>query len=124
NPAAGLAQGIAEAEEDLVDFALGGVPVIVGELRTVEETAVVAAGAIGQRRFEMLDAHPDIEQAADPLFDELQRRHHVGDTLAGEVLEIADLEDAHNALLDVLSETEFMSGLERGGQRVRRLVDL
>ena len=43
---------------------------------------------------EGLDAAPDLHHAGDAVLDEFQRRQHLGDALAGEVVEIAGLEDA------------------------------
>ena len=38
------------------------------------------------------------------LLDELQRRHHMGDALTGEILKIAGLENLHHAILDIMGE--------------------
>jgi hypothetical protein len=46
----------------------------------------------------------------DVLLDELHRGHHLGDTLAGEVLEVAGLEDRDDAFLDFSERIFCWSG--------------
>ena len=48
----------------------------------------------------------------------------MGDALAGEVLEIAGLENLHHAILDVVGEPLLVAALDRRRQRVGGLVDL
>jgi hypothetical protein len=57
------------------------------------------------------------------VFDEFHRGHHLADALAGEILEIAGLEDRDDAFLDFLAEQLLL--VRRGvlGQRGRGLVD-
>ena len=50
-------------------------------------------------------------------------RHHLADALAGEVLEVAGLEDRDDAFLDFLAEQLLLVGRDDLGQRAGRLVD-
>src|ERR1041385_7919510 len=92
------------AAEHAVDVVLSGVPAIFGKLRPVEETAIVTGIDVERDRRELLDVLPDREQPRDVLLDKLQRLEHMADALAGQVLEIAGLENLHDALLDVMDE--------------------
>ncbi len=79
-------------------------PRSLGQLRAVEEAPVAVGVLVEHDRRELLDAVPDRHQPRHVLLDELQRRQHMGDALAGEVLEIAGLENLHHAILDVVGE--------------------
>ena len=57
------------------------------------------------------------------LLDELQRRHHMGDALTGEVLKIAGLESLHHAILDIMGEPLVVAALDRCCERVGSLID-
>ena len=48
------------------------------------------------------------------LLDELQRLKHMANALAGEVLEIAGLENLHDAVLNVLGKPLLVAALGRG----------
>ena len=54
---------------------------------------------------------------------ELQRRHHLADALAGEIVEIAGFEDLRHLVLDVLRHALLVPALERGGERGGGLFD-
>jgi len=62
-----------------------------GKLRAIEEAPITAGFLAEHDRLELLDAVPDRQEPRDVLLDELQRRHHMGDALTGEVLKIAGL---------------------------------
>ena len=108
-----------------VDVVLRGMAAVAGKLRAVEEALarrrVRRPSTIGLKRSMRL---PDLDQPGDVILDEAQRRHHLGDPLAGEVLEIAGLEDLHHPVLDVVRQPLVVTALERGGERARGLVDL
>ncbi len=53
-----------------------------------------------------------------------ERLHHLGDALADQVLEIARLENAQNAVGNVLRQFLLEPSLERGRQVIGKLIDL
>src|SRR4051812_33424891 len=112
------------AAEHAVDVVLGGVAAVVGELRAVEEAAVVLNFGLEHNRRELLDAVPDRQQPGDVLLDELQRLKHMANALAGEILEIAGFENLHDPVLNVVGKPLLMAALGRRRQRVGGLVDL
>ena len=82
-------------------------PVSPLELRAVEQRRALFRARRGRPRawsLKRFDAAPDFHHAGDVILDELQRRQHLGDALAGEILEIAGLEDADHVIADVLGE--------------------
>ena len=83
-----------------------------------------SAALVEHDRLELLDAAPDFHQAADVLLEERQGLDHLADPLAGQVLEIAGLENLHHPVADVVGEALLVLALERGGQRVGALVDV
>ncbi len=103
-----------------VDFALTGVAAIAVELGAVDQ---LAAGRGLFRRSLRRTAVAAIEHGRELLLDQVQGVDHLGDALAGEVLEIAGLVDRHRALLDVLGEPALVVAPERGGQRLGAVVD-
>src|SRR5947199_1621354 len=111
--------------EHRVDVVLRGVADIAVELRAVEQLVVALAGVDDRRRMRLdgVDAAPDVHHLVDVLLDELHRRHHLGDALAGEVLKIAGLEDRDDALLDFLAEQLLLFRGNVLRQRAGRLVD-
>ena len=97
---------------------------IIGEFRAVEKAAIVLRPCIEHDRRELLDVMPDRQQPGDVLLDELQRLEYMTDALAGEILEIAGLENLHHAVLDIMGQPLFVAALDRRRQRVGGLVDL
>src|SRR5262245_13465629 len=87
--------------EQLVDVVLG--VALAVELRAVEQELPLALGAVAlavvEEAFEIALVH-DIGEARDARLDMLERLHHFGDALAGDVLERAGLEDDHHLLVD------------------------
>src|SRR5262245_38116766 len=87
--------------EQLVDVVLGDALAV--ELRAVEQELPLALGAVAlavvEEAFEIALVH-DVGEARDPRLDVLERLHHLGDALAGDVLERAGLEDDHHLLVD------------------------
>ena len=78
-------------------------PRVAGELRAVQELAVPFSRRVERDRLEVLDA-----AARSPSCGRRAPRgtpdcHHLGDALAGEVLEIAGFENLHHAVLDVVA---------------------
>src|SRR6478609_6064107 len=96
---------------------------VAGKLRAIEEAPITAGFLAEHDRLELLDAVPDRQEPRDMLLDELQRRHHMGDALTGEVLKIAGLENLHHAILDVMGEPPVVAALDRCRERVGGLVD-
>ena len=58
------------------------------------------------------------------LLDELQGGSHFGDALAGEVLEIARLEDAGDLVENVARKILILDVVDRGGERLGGFLDL
>src|SRR3984885_4081076 len=92
--------------EQRVDIILRGVADVAFQLRTIQEFGVALSGIDDRRcmRLDGVDAAPDIHHNGNVMLDELHRVHHLLDALAGEVLEIAGLENRDDALLDFLAE--------------------
>ena len=59
------------------------------------------------------------ERASDFRLDLFERHHDLSNALAGEVLEIAGLENLQDAVPDVLGEAAVDPVLERGSEVVR-----
>jgi hypothetical protein len=94
-----------------VDIALRGVAVVAFEARSLYRRRGVPRRDRGER-------------ARGLRLDLFERRHDLGHALAGEVLEIAGLENLHDAVPDVLGEAAVDPVLERGSEVVRRLIDV
>src|SRR4051794_10139537 len=96
--------------EHRVDVVLRGVAGIAGEFRAVEQAGVADALVdwAGRMRLDGIDAAPDIHHHGNVVLDELHRRHHLADALAGKILKIARLEDRDHALLDFLAEQPLL----------------
>ena len=77
---------------------------VIVELRTVQQPVVAFPGIDDRRRMRLdrIDAAPDVHHDGDVILDELHRGHHLVDALAGQVLEIAGLEDRDHLFLDFL----------------------
>ena len=72
---------------------------------------------------EALDRAPDFHHLREVILDRLQRRHHLADALAGEIVEIAGFENLRHLVLDVLRHALLVPALERGGERGGGLFD-
>ena len=96
-------------------------PFSFGPLRKRSSPSAASASTTGLK---LLDAAPDFHQPGDMLLDERQRLDHLADALAGEILEIAGLENLHDAVLDVVGEPLLVAALEHRRERVRGLVDV
>ena len=81
-------------------------------------SAMASAACPGRRR-----SRPDLHHAGDAILDEFQRRQHLGDALAAEILEVAGFEDADDVIADVARERLLLVVLERRGQGVGSFVD-
>ena len=85
------------AVEHGVDVALRDVAAVAVEPRAVQVLRAVAPSA----RRRVLDL---VEHARDVILDRVERRHHLGDALAGEVLEIARFENPDDEIGNVLRQ--------------------
>src|SRR6478735_7139337 len=99
--------------------------VVAIQLRPVQQLGVAFAGIDdrGRVRLDGIDATPDLHHLDDVLFDEFHRLHHLADTLAGQVLEIAGLEDRDDLFLDILAKQLLLVGRDVLGQCGGGLVD-
>src|SRR5665213_377376 len=70
-----------------------------------------------------IDAVPDVYHDGDVILDEFHRGHHLLDALAGQILEIAGLENRDDALLDFLAQQLLLIGRIHFHQRAGGLVD-
>jgi len=75
---------------------------------------VIALQSRTTRRRCGVDMRELVERAGDLFIDATERRHHLGDALTGEILEIASFEDLDHAIPDVVGEFLRDVALERG----------
>src|SRR5258708_26902178 len=111
--------------EHRVDIVLRCVAGIAREFRAIQQPGVADAivDGAGRVRLDGIDAAPDIHHDGDVVLDEFHRRHHLADALAGEILEIACLEERDHALLYFLAEQPLLVRRGNPGQRRRGLID-
>jgi hypothetical protein len=65
-----------------------------------------------------------LEHASDLAIQGVERRPHYGDALAGQILEIARLENVRHAVPDVLCQAGFEIAVQQAREIVRRLIDV
>jgi len=65
-----------------------------------------------------------LEHASDLAIQGVERRPHFGDALAGQILEIARLENVRHAVPDVLCQAGFEIAFQQAREIVRRLIDV
>ena len=65
-----------------------------------------------------------LEHASDLAMKGVERRPHFGDALAGQILEIARLENVRHAVPDVLCQAGFEIAFQQAREIVRRLIDV
>ncbi len=70
-----------------------------------------------------VDATPDIHHDVDMVLDEFHRAHHLADALAGQILEVAGLENRDHAFLDLLAELDLLVVRGHLGEGGGGLVD-
>ena len=86
----------------------------------MSKAPVGAARGGGRRRLRALAAR---DRRRHALLDHVERLDHLADALAGEILEIAGLEQPRDVLLDVLRHAARVAGQLRGGERLGAVVD-
>jgi hypothetical protein len=65
-----------------------------------------------------------LEHASDLAIQGVERRPHFGDALAGQILEIARLENVRHAVPDVLCQAGFEIAFQQAREIVHRLIDV